>query len=101
MACAQLGLDEVVLFTRPLFQRFECELADLFADAILGLIGGAIVGDGLLEGVGQFVKASQQVGTIREALLQRLARVENGLGFCQFIVHEPPQIYKTAPRFQY
>lgn len=101
MACAQLGLDEVVLFASPLFQRFERELANLFADAILGLIGGAIAGDGLLKGVGQFVKAGEQVGTIRETLLQRLARVGNGLSFYQFIVHEPLQIYKTAPKFQY
>lgn len=74
MARAHLGLRVRVGFLRPLRQNFLGQLPHLLAHARLGLIGGAVVGDGLIERVGQCMQPGQHVRPMRQARFQRSAR---------------------------
>jgi len=100
MALCHLGLGVGVGFLRPLAQEFLGQLPHLGAHAFLGFISGAVVGDGLIQRVGQFMQAGQHVGPMRQPLFQRQANSGNKFGMDGFIVHEPLQIYKILPRSQ-
>jgi len=57
-------------FVRPLGEQLLTELAQLECHARFGVIGGAVVADGLVEHIGDLMQAFQQLGPLRQALLQ-------------------------------
>lgn len=57
-------------FERPLAEQFLAELAQLERHARLGVGGGAVVTDGLVEHIGNLMQAGEQCRPLREALLQ-------------------------------
>lgn len=95
-----LGLGVVIGFVRPLLQNLQGKLTHLRTDALLGLIGRAVVTGGLIQRVGQLMQACEHCRAVCQPLFQGTAGRGGQGRFDMFIVHEPLQTDKTLPRFQ-
>ena len=73
LAGAHLGLRVGVGFVGPLRQNFLRQLPHLCAHAVLSLVSGAIVADGLVQRVGNLMETREHFRTVGEALFQRQA----------------------------
>ena len=88
MLRAHLRLGMGVGFHGPLAQHFLAELTQLRAHSLLGAMGVAAVGDGLVQVIGQCVQAGQQRGPLRQTFFERATRDRRPVRQGAFIIHE-------------